>query len=512
MSKKKKRKRGHRSQSSDLGPRAGSDTRCETDRGSDRVDFETPAGVRVARVGDLNQKASGERIASHRSGFGPSLLEGLEITPEYRRVVALLKGDCPIILVTGKAGTGKSTLISYIRETVDANLAVVAPTGVAALQSKGVTINSFFRFPPRVITDEDIQRVKGRKLYSALDVLVIDEISMVRADVLDAIDKFLRLNARFPERPFGGVKVLMVGDLFQLPPVVARKEEAILFEREYLSPYFFSAKCLQDYSMASMELTKVFRQKDEQFTELLNKVRVADELEDALLSLNQACYGKAIDAGSLVTLTCTNATADQVNARKLAELPGPEKTFAGEVSGSLPVDEEKLPSPMALTLKTDAQVMFTKNDEQKRWVNGSLGRVRRLSDHSVQVELIGPTGEEIYDIPRVRWETYKYAYDESSNKIIPTVIGTYKQYPLMLAWAVTIHKSQGKTLERVEVDLGRGAFAPGQVYVALSRCRTLQGLFFRRPIKPEDVKCDPVIKRFHRALDSAGVSQDAKEP
>lgn len=458
-------------------------------------------GVKTVTVGDLNQKATSGRLRAQSRPMGREPLANIEVTDEYRQVVKLIESDCPVIFVTGKAGTGKSTLISYLREIIDRKLAVVAPTGVAALQARGATIHSFFKFPPRVVTDEEIRRVKRGKMYAALELLIIDEISMVRADVVDAIDKFLRMNGRFPNKPFGGVKILMVGDLLQLPPVITQNEVTILADRNYTTPYFFSAKCLQQCQMASIELTKIFRQTDAEFTEILNKIRVADELEEVVPRINALCSGRNADQGSRVTLTCTNAAADAINTNSLEALPGPEKVYLGEITGSIAVQEDKLPSPMSLTLKKDAQVMFTRNDEQKRWVNGSLGVVRHMDSDSIRVELVARRGIATYDVSPVEWETYRYVYEEGTNKIVPTVVGTYKQFPLMLAWAVTIHKSQGKTLDRVEVDLGRGAFAPGQVYVALSRCRSVQGLTLTRPIRPNDVKCDEVIKSFYRGLE-----------
>jgi hypothetical protein len=251
--------------------------------------------------------------------------------------------------------------------------------------------------------------------------------------------------------------------------------------------------------MVTVELTRIFRQSDTAFTDMLNHIRVAERLDEVVPRLNALCYGKEVDGASRVTLTCTNSVADDINAANLARLSGPPRTFSGQIEGRIAVEEEKLPSPLQLVLKKDAQVMFTRNDEQRRWVNGSLGIVKDFSDRGVQVELIAHRGTR-YEVSQVEWETYRYEYEEQTGKIVPAVIGTYRQIPLMLAWAVTIHKSQGKTLDRVEVDLGRGAFAPGQVYVALSRCRSLSGITLKRPIRPDEVKCDPRIKRFYREL------------
>lgn len=426
----------------------------------------------------------------------------IEITPEYRQILDWLNAKAPIIFVTGKAGTGKTTLIRYLKENFQDNTVVVAPTGVAALHINGATIHSFFRFPPRVVTDDDIKLVADRKLYQKMRLLIIDEISMVRAEIIDAIDQFLQHNREVNE-PFGGVQLLMVGDLFQLPPVVQRREYEALKLMGYESPYFFSAKILKRCSMVSKELTKIYRQSEEQFISILNRVRVAESIDDILPALNRRCL--SLDSGNdaVITLSCTNRVADEINDQELAKLATPLKTFMGEVSGKFALEDEKLPSPVNLCLKVGAQVMFTKNDEKKRWVNGTLGRVVEFGEESIRIETGEGHSREIYDVKQVKWESYKYEYDDDNDRIKPVSTGIYRQYPLMLAWAVTIHKSQGKTLERVHVDLGEGAFDYGQVYVALSRCRSLEDIHLAKPLRNVDIKCDPTIKRFYSALATA---------
>jgi hypothetical protein len=457
-------------------------------------------GIAPVNIGEL------DRLATHARPVPPPApprvdpLEGIEITEEFRTVAKLIDARFPIVFVSGKAGTGKSTLIHYLRHTFKKNLVVVAPTGVAALNVKGTTIHSYFRFPPRIVTDEDVKEVKDRHLYAKLDLLVVDEVSMVRSDLVDAMDKFLRLNGKHHDRPFGGTQLLLVGDLFQLPPVVTRSEESVLFARRYTSPFFFSAKSLEHCQLAPVELGKIFRQRDPVFTDMLNKLRVAEELDSVIPAINTSCAGASSNGQHIITLTCTNAVADMVNGRELAKLDGEPKVFKGEVSGKFAVEDEKLPAPLNLALKLGAQVMFTKNDEQKRWVNGTLGRVTAFKEASIQVELITDHPGALHEVQRVKWESFKYEYDYTDDKIKPVTTGTYIQYPLMLAWAVTIHKSQGKTLERVRVDLGDGAFASGQVYVALSRCRTLTDIALARPIDKHEVKCDERIKRFYLAL------------
>lgn len=462
--------------------------------------FKDILGISPVNIGDLNSRATHKRSQPPVPIVTHDPLEGIEITDEYRTVKALIEKGVPIVFVSGKAGTGKSTLIRYLCHVLDNNVVVVAPTGIAALNVMGATIHSFFRFPPRIIADEDIKEVRDRNLYTKLDVLIVDEISMVRADLIDAMDKFLRLNGRYSDRPFGGTKLLLIGDLFQLPPVVTREEESVLFARRYTSSFFFSSKALQDCQLVPIEMTKVYRQNDTKFTDMLDKIRVAEDLELVIPSINAQCDGRPENNDSLITLTCTNAKADQVNKKELHKLSGESRTFTGEVSGKFAVKDAKLPSPINLTLKPHAQVMFTKNDSLKRWVNGTLGRITVIKNASVQVELITDHPGAIHEVQRVKWESYKYEYDYAEDKIKTAATGLYTQYPLMLAWAVTIHKSQGKTLENVRVDLGNGAFASGQVYVALSRCRSLKDLSLIRPIDMREVKCDERIKRFYLTL------------
>lgn len=459
-------------------------------------------GIAPVSIGELNRRATHAPARDIPVSPRPDPLEGIEVTEEYRLVSEVLESGFPIVFVSGKAGTGKSTLIHYLRHATKKNVAVVAPTGVAALNVKGATIHSFFRFPPRILQDEDIQKVRDRRLYQKLDLLIVDEISMVRADLVDGMDRFLRINGRDEEAPFGGTQLLLVGDLFQLPPVVTRAEESILFSRNYESPYFFSAKALEHCQMTPIELGKVFRQRDQSFADLLNRIRVAEELTPTLSTINSACAAAGDAADQTITLTCTNAAADRENQQRLNRIPDEGRTYSGEVKGKMNIEEERLPAPFNLALKPGAQVMFTKNDTQKRWVNGTIGRIHALMENSIQVELITDHPGTRHEVSREKWESYRYKYDYVEDRIQMEVVGEYIQFPLMLAWAVTIHKSQGKTLEKVRVDLGVGAFAPGQVYVALSRCRSLPDIRLVRPIKASEVKCDPRIKRFYLAMES----------
>jgi hypothetical protein len=449
----------------------------------------------IIRVGDLNRAVTGPAVVKPTpAAQSTDPLAGVEITEEFQKVIDLVESGAPLIFVTGVAGTGKSTLIDVIRAKVRKRTVVLAPTGVAALNARGATIHSFFRFAPKPIDPDTIEEAKNRTLYEKMELLVLDEISMVRADVMDGIDRSLRINRRRRGEPFGGVQVLMVGDLFQLPPVVTREEEALLFSRQYASPWFFSAHSLEELDLAPVVLTRVFRQADEEFVSLLNNVRLAAQKEETVGAINTACVGRPVGAEPRLTLTCTNATAERVNRSRLEALAGQPRTYVGKVDGQVDIDKEKLPSPFELVVKEAAQVMFTRNDEQRRWVNGSLGTVRKIEPEMIWVELAAVPGTVHPVVPAV-WEFLRYKYDYEKERVVTDVIGTYTQFPLMLAWAVTIHKSQGKTLDKIHVDFGRGTFAPGQAYVALSRCRSIRDISLARPLRPQDIVCDERIRR-----------------
>ncbi len=431
----------------------------------------------------------------------------IEITPEYDAVLTAIDRKDPFIFISGRAGTGKTTLVNYLRNELKEQVAVVAPTGVAALQVRGVTIHSFFRFPPRLIFPEnDIKKLKDRRLYNKLGILIIDEISMVRADMIDAIDMFLRVNGPREGKPFGGIQVIFVGDLFQLPPVVRHEEMEVLRERGYDAAYFFNAQVLHRSELTYIELMKIFRQKDKAFTDLLNQIRMNQGADTALKIINDACFHPAISGNQqAITLTTTNQRADSMNTKEMRGLDTETRVYKGRVDGKFNIDERNLPSPLDLTLKLGARVMFTANDRNmpRRWMNGTLGKVVQFETESITVELDPTSGSRmrhLVEVPIFAWESYQYEFDEKENQIKPVVNGKFEQFPLMLAWAVTIHKSQGKTLEKVKVDLSGGTFAPGQVYVALSRCTTLEGIELLQPIRTNDVRTDAHVKDFYRRL------------
>ena len=430
---------------------------------------------------------------------GPAPTPSIDMPDGYGKVAELIQAGRPLVFVSGNAGTGKTTLIRHLDGILPLRTVIVAPTGVAALNAGGVTVHSFFHFPPRIQDPDEIRPLADRTLIKRLQLLVVDEVSMLRCDILDSIDVFLRKN-RETQEPFGGVQVLFVGDLFQLPPVVPRHEWDVLQARGYESPYFFSAFALQGLPLAHVELDRVYRQHDPTFVNLLNRLRVAEGTGQTVWEINRSCAGKGADDHD-ITLTCTNSQADRINGASMAAIDSTEYLFQGQITGDFHFAKDKLPSPLDLRLKVGARVMFTKNDEERRWVNGTMGIVREVDEGNILVEVGGRSGP-VYDVEPVSWESYEYALDDKS--IVARKIGEYRQYPLMLAWAVTIHKSQGKTLDRVLVDFGSGAFASGQAYVALSRVRSLDAIRLARRLRVTDVKCDPVIRRFCQGLAETG--------
>ena len=379
---------------------------------------------------------------------------------------------------------------------------VVAPTGVAAINIGGSTIHKTFGLPPRLITKEDITGLSSVKNYLLrnLQILIIDEVSMVRADVLDGIDWSLQLN-RGNKLPFGGVKVLMIGDLFQLPPVVNSKELDAFEQLGYEGQYFFNSFSLRNSKMDYIELQKVYRQKDDEFIDLLSDVRLSKNIVQTIRKINDSCYDKEIE-NAVTNLTTTNARAEEINNIELENLEGVEKTYLGLIEGKFDAKEDRLPVPLMLRLKIGAQVMFVKNDYYGRWVNGTIGFVTEMNDNYVMVRKA--SDNNIYTVEFDKWQTYEYAFDAMQNKIIKQVSGSYVQIPLIHAWAITIHKSQGKTIDAINIDLGRGAFAPGQVYVALSRCRTLENISLSRKISVNDIMTNNKIRTFYKKISEIG--------
>ena len=413
------------------------------------------------------------------------------------QVLALLDSeDQQFIYLTGAAGTGKTTLIERVLEENALKKIVVAPTGVAALNIGGSTINSAFRigfdtFP--IIQESNDPRFK--KLLKNLELLIIDEISMVRAPMLDAISETLKLH-RNSNEPFGGIHVLACGDLFQLPPVV-KDNEINLIDEKYESVYFFSSKSFKEIeNPAFFELTYSFRQsEDENFYSLLNNIRLGDDLTETISSINRKCFNPDFESESSLIITTRKYRAEQINDEMLNLIDGPATSAAAEEHGEL--NENDLPAPRNLRIKKDAKVMFIKNDSEGRWVNGTIGVVTNCSDKKgkfIRVQV----GEEIFKVKREEWNKIKYVYDEYNDEMEEEIVSSFKQFPLKLGWAVTIHKAQGLTLESCSIDLGDGAFATGQTYVALSRCKTLNSVNLYQELKERDALVDSAIKDFHK--------------
>ena len=423
-------------------------------------------------------------------------LKPLILSSEFKLILEELESSQDHYFITGRAGTGKSTLLQLLRNTTQKRMAVLAPTGIAALNVRGQTIHSFFGFPPRLINKSEITPRRNRQLFKNLDTIIIDEISMVRADILDNIDHALRIN-RKSSLPFGGVQKIFFGDLLQLPPVISGQFEKKFFQTFYEGPYFFDSHIWEEANYRMIELTKVYRQSERRFIQLLDAIRTREMEYDDLELLNSRCIDIPPDLDYAITLSSINATANKLNEQKLRELDLPSVLYTGKSEGEFQM--QQFPVDLHLSLKPGAQVMFVKNDlVDRHFVNGTIGRVETCTQDQIMVKIKTTEGEEkIVEVVKHDWEIIKYEVDKDNlHNIQPKVIGVYTHYPLKLAWAITIHKSQGKTFDEVIVDMGRGAFETGQTYVALSRCRTLDGIYLKQPIKPSDIKVDPRVVAF----------------
>jgi len=428
----------------------------------------------------------------NKPGFPDQLPSHLDINAEFESAFDLMERTKECLFITGKAGTGKSTLLKYFKANTGKSIIVLAPTGVAAVNVGGQTIHSFFRLPPKIIQKEVIKRLRDRSLFENLEMIIIDEVSMVRADLMDGIDYALRLNRGKMKTPFGGIQMVFFGDLFQLSPVVESEARKLLEER-YTSPYFFSAKVFDDCNIKAIELSTIYRQKDSLFMELLNRVRNKEHTKEDLDTLNKNVQKDIVSSrkDATVILTTTNSLASAINQDRLDELPGREIVYRAMSTGKF--EEPAYPTEGSLKLKKGAQVILIKNDPDKRWVNGTLAKVVALSKDSIVLDVNGVA----CDVPVAKWQKIEYSYNEVEGKIEDTVVGEFAQYPIKLAWAITIHKSQGQTFDKVIIDLGYGAFTHGQLYVALSRCTRLDGIRFKRPVVSSDVIFDERIYEFN---------------
>ncbi|MFG1397090.1 ATP-dependent DNA helicase [Roseixanthobacter pseudopolyaromaticivorans] len=415
------------------------------------------------------------------------------------RALRQIDGGARTLLVLGGAGTGKTTFLHELRKMPRGRQVFLAPTGVAALQLGGQTIHSFFGIPPRILNPDEVKpRVQVRRLLKKLDRVIIDEISMVRADLLDTVDRALRIS-RDNSEPFGGVQMVLVGDFLQLPPVVPLAEQDMLSRMGYEGPFAFHAKALAEQELARAPFLTVHRQSDRAFIAHLANLRRGERMRETLEAINAACVRPHRPGVQPVLLTPTNARADAYNQRGLANLAGEAREFAGVLKGEFGLEGDRLPVPERLALKPGARVMTLRNDPARRWVNGSVGTVVGIGAHSAMVRL--DSGSTV-EIESFTWERIRYGWDEPSGRIDVQVVGAYTQLPLVPAWAMTMHKAQGLTLEDVRIDFDNGAFAAGQAYVALSRARSLEGMSLVREIRPSDIRVDRRVAAFMAAFEA----------
>lgn len=445
--------------------------------------------------------------------------------PQFKNAMHIVQFTNNSLFLTGKAGTGKSTFLKYIREHTSKEHVVLAPTGIAAINVGGSTLHSFFKLPFHPLTPDNpnystIPKLRSflkynkehTKMIKSLELVIVDEISMVRADIIDFVDRILRVYSGNMRQPFGGKQMLFVGDVFQLEPVVTRDEREIL-NRFYESPYFFSAHVFREMQLVSVELTKVYRQTDKAFIGILDHIRnnQAGPSDLQLLKMRVEPDMNTDKSGDLTeSLTITLATrrdvVDQINLRNLNAIESELFRFQGQVTGDFP--ENTLPTALNLELKVGAQVIFVKNDKEKKWVNGTLGVIDGIDEEGKCLYVTTEDGES-FDVFKEVWENVRYRYNEQEKKIDEELLGTFVQFPLKLAWAITIHKSQGLTFNRVNIDLTGGAFVGGQTYVALSRCRSLEGIHLKQEIRPSDIFVNPFVVSFAKTFNDQQSMQKA---
>jgi ATP-dependent exoDNAse (exonuclease V) alpha subunit len=416
-------------------------------------------------------------------------LKNIEINTQFKNALKYIEESNESVFITGKAGTGKSTFLKYALKHIKKNMVVLAPTGVAALNVKGETIHSFFRFKPG-ITPKDAKKTAKKNidntLYKNIDTILIDEISMVRADLLDCIDVFLRTLFN-KNNPFGNVQMVFIGDLYQLPPVVTKNEKE-MFSNHYETPYFFSADVINKYKFKYhfIELEEIYRQKDDNFIELLNAVRNNSATDEHFEYINRKVIDEQFEEDQgFVFLTTINKAADEINAYKLSALHTKKFISKAEIDGKFEL--KSAPTSLTLTLKPGAQVMFLNNNPNGLWVNGTVGIIEDIDNSEIYVRL---DNDLVVSVNRHKWSLYQYEYDSLNKNLVQVKTGDFFQYPLKLAWAITIHKSQGKTFNKVIIDLKNGTFAHGQSYVALSRCVSLNGIGLVHPLNKKHLKTD----------------------
>ena len=406
------------------------------------------------------------------------------LNDQFKEIISLFEKSSKNIFITGKAGTGKSSLIRYLKNNTKKNLVLLAPTAIAALNINAKTIHSFFNFPFHIITKTDIKKHFNKRLIKKIDTILIDEASMLRPDIIDAIDLTLQVT-RDNKDPFGGIQIVLVGDLYQLPPVITNDEIDIMSDLYPDGNFFFNSNIFKNLHISKFELTRVYRQDDEVLINLLDKARNASLDESDLLMFNNRIVDDDwIIPDEVLTLSTNNSNVNSINTSNLKNIDAKEYIYQADIDGKYtgaPVDVE-------LKIKVGAQVMLVKNGEN--WVNGTLAIIDTLSKDEIHIKI----NDEVYNLEKEKWE--KYEYKILNNKIIASVCATFTQYPLKLAWAATIHKCQGQTFNKVMIDMDYGAFAHGQTYVALSRVVSLEGLFLRKPLRNEDFIFNPAIKEF----------------
>jgi ATP-dependent DNA helicase PIF1 len=455
--------------------------------------------VIVLFVTNRSKKADNKQITD-KTTIKPQFV----LTDEFKDILDLLQNTNQSLFITGKAGTGKSSLLKHFIKNTNKKNVILAPTGIAALNVGGQTIHSFFRFPPSIINSSQIEPDYVRaELFKNLEMVIIDEISMVRADLMNGIDVALRKNRNKLNEPFGGVQMVFIGDLFQLPPVLMDKNKTYI-SNTYGGLYFFDATVFKTFKYQFKELTQNFRQStaQEEFITMLNNIRDNQVKFEDMALLNSRHKENVGEQENSIFLTTRRNIAKNINNDKLENLQGEKFTYIGTLMGEylqLKDDAEeklddKLPAPYKLELKKDAQIMMLKNDAGKRWVNGSVGKVEKLEPDAIMVNIAGNK----YKVEKESWSEVEYVLNKETKEIEEKIVAGFTQFPLQLSYAMTIHKSQGKTFDRITVDVGAGAFAHGQVYVALSRCTTLEGIILNNPIKNNDIIVDPRVIEYYR--------------